>query len=714
MQKKRVYEIAQVLGISSQELISMLDELDIKVTSHMNTLTNEEADLIIEVLGGTNQDNKEKKIKKDKDKDIDNKTKKNLDKSDDNDRDKYSKNNKKNNNLKENSKKNKQGLLGKDNKKDKNVNIDEKDKNNKEKHIKIGASIQVGEFAQLLGVNAAEIIKKLMILGVMANINQNIDYETAELISIDYGVVIEKDNELTDEIDAIKIMEDNEDDLESRPPIVTVMGHVDHGKTSLLDAIRNTKVTSKEAGGITQHIGASEVFINDKKIVFLDTPGHEAFTQMRARGTEITDLAILVVASDDGIKPQTIEAISHAKAASVPIIVAINKIDKPAANVEKVKQELSEQGLLVEDWGGDVIAVPVSAKTGENIETLLEMIILVAEMEELKANPNRPAIGTVIESNLDKSRGVVASLIVSNGTLKTGDAIIAGCSYGKIRAMVNDKGKRIKVAYPSTPVEVLGLNEVPNAGDQFVVMQSEKAARTIGESRKAKIRDQQIKAKSNMSLEDLFDKMQEGDLKELNIILKTDVQGSLEAIKQSLEKLNNDEVKVNIIHGNVGAVSESDVILATASDAIIIGFNVRPTIGAKSLIEQENVDLRTYSIIYEIIEDIDKAMKGLLEPEYREVILGSAEVRDLFKFSGVGTIAGTYVQNGKMVRNSKCRLIRNGIVIYDGKIASIRRFKDDVKEVSQGYECGLTLENYNDIKVEDIVESYTMEEIDRG
>lgn len=712
MQKKRVYEIAQVLGISSQELISMLDELDIKVTSHMNTLTNEEADLIIEVLGGTNQDNKEKKIKKDKD--IDNKTKKNLDKSDDNDRDKYSKNNKKNNNLKENSKKNKQGLLGKDNKKDKNVNIDEKDKNNKEKHIKIGASIQVGEFAQLLGVNAAEIIKKLMILGVMANINQNIDYETAELISIDYGVVIEKDNELTDEMDAIKIMEDNEDDLEPRPPIVTVMGHVDHGKTSLLDAIRNTKVTSKEAGGITQHIGASEVFINDKKIVFLDTPGHEAFTQMRARGTEITDLAILVVASDDGIKPQTIEAISHAKAASVPIIVAINKIDKPAANVEKVKQELSEQGLLVEDWGGDVIAVPVSAKTGENIETLLEMIILVAEMEELKANPNRPAIGTVIESNLDKSRGVVASLIVSNGTLKTGDAIIAGCSYGKIRAMVNDKGKRIKVAYPSTPVEVLGLNEVPNAGDQFVVMQSEKAARTIGESRKAKIRDQQIKAKSNMSLEDLFDKMQEGDLKELNIILKTDVQGSLEAIKQSLEKLNNDEVKVNIIHGNVGAVSESDVILATASDAIIIGFNVRPTIGAKSLIEQENVDLRTYNIIYEIIEDIDKAMKGLLEPEYREVILGSAEVRDLFKFSGVGTIAGTYVQNGKMVRNSKCRLIRNGIVIYDGKIASIRRFKDDVKEVSQGYECGLTLENYNDIKVEDIVESYTMEEIDRG
>lgn len=701
LQKKRVYEIAQKLKITSQKLIEELAKLNIKVTSHMNTLTEEETKMILDLFG--NEDLKD-------------------------DKKSYIKTTKTENKKVRESNKNKEKKENKDKKKDieKKHNNDVLE-NNKVKEdktsekaqeaITIGASVKVGDFADILNINVSDLIKKLMGLGVMANINQNIDFETAELVAMDYGIEVVSDNsneKIDENTNEIFIEEDKEEELLPRPPIVTVMGHVDHGKTSLLDSIRNTKVTSSEAGGITQHIGAYEVNINGKKIVFLDTPGHEAFTQMRARGAMVTDIAILVVASDDGIKPQTIEAISHAKAANVPIIVAINKIDKPSANVERVKQELSEQGLLVEDWGGETIAVPVSAKTGENIDSLLEMILLVAEMEELKANPNRKAYGTVVESNLDKSKGVVASLIVTNGTLNIGDAIIAGSSYGKIRAMVNDRGKRVKKAGPSTPVEILGLNEIPNAGDQFVVMDSEKEAREIGENRKAKLRDEQMKAKSKINLDDLFDRMQSGDLRELNIVLKTDVQGSSEAISQSLQKLNSDEVKVNIIHTGVGAISESDVILASASNAIIIGFNVRPTVGAKSMVENEKVDMRTYSVIYEILEDIEKAMKGLLDPEFREVTLGNAEVRELFKYSGVGTIAGTMVINGKIKRNSKARLIRNGIVIYDGDIATLRRFKDDVKEVSQGYECGITLENFNDIKKDDIIESYQMEEIDRG
>ena len=507
--------------------------------------------------------------------------------------------------------------------------------------------------------------------------------------------------------------EDEAEDLKPRPPIVTVMGHVDHGKTSLLDSIRNTRVTDREAGGITQHIGASEVTVNGKKVVFLDTPGHEAFTEMRSRGAKVTDIAILVVAADDGIMPQTVEAINHSKAAGVPIIIAINKIDKPSANIERVRQELSEKGLLVEEWGGDVIDVPVSAKTGENIDTLLEMVLLVAEMEELKANPDRNAVGTVIESNLDKGRGPVATVIISNGTLKVGDPIVAGSSYGKVRAMINDKGKRIKKAPPSTPVEILGLNEVPNAGDQFVVLASDKAARTIAEKRKEKIRDEQMKASSKISLEDLFEKMQHGELKELNIIVKADVQGSVEAVRQSIEKLTNEEVSVRVIHGGVGAITESDIMLASASNAIVIGFNVRPSTGANTLVEREKVDMRTYRIIYEAIEDIEKAMKGMLDPEYVEEELGKAEIRLPFKVPNAGMVAGSYVISGKILRNAKARLVRDGIVVYDGTIDSLRRFKDDVKEVATGYECGIGLTNFNDIKEGDIIEAYVIKEVER-
>ena len=549
-------------------------------------------------------------------------------------------------------------------------------------------------------------------MGIIANINQNIKFETAKKIAYEHDVLVElKPQE--EETEDIIIENDQEEDLSPRPPIVTVMGHVDHGKTSLLDAIRNTKVTDKEAGGITQHIGASEVYVNGKKVVFLDTPGHEAFTQMRLRGAQVTDIAILVVAADDGIMPQTVEAISHARAANIPIIVAINKIDKPAANIERVRQELSNNGLLVEAWGGTIVDVPVSAKKGENIDKLLEMILLVAEMEELKANPNRPAVGTVIESNLDKGRGAVATVIVSNGTLKVGDPVIAGTAYGKIRALFNDKGQRVKKATPSTPVEILGLNEVPLAGDQFVVMPSEKAARAIGEKRREKQRDEQMKASSKITLEDLFDKMQEGEVKELNMVLKADVQGSVEAIRQSVEKISNEEVQLKVIHCGVGAITDSDIMLASASNAIVIGFNVRPAQSAVAMAERERVDLRTYRIIYELIEDIEKAMKGMLEPEYKEVVIGQAQVRELFKVSGLGTIAGSYVTDGKVSRNAKARLVRNGIVIYDGAIASVRRFKDDVKEVNRGYECGLMLENFNDIKEEDIIEIYEMQEIER-
>ncbi|MGP1597387.1 translation initiation factor IF-2 [Peptoanaerobacter stomatis] len=708
MEKKRVYTIADEIGITSKELIAKLEELDIKVSSHMSTLTREEADIIVEMF------KEEKAVKvKPKEKEV-KKVDLVLEHSDHEEEPKNKKNekqDKKEKNKKQDKKesKNTEHIEAKKEEKQDKAEVEEQNDND---IIVLDETVVVGEFATLIGVPPTQVIMSLMKMGIMANINQNIKFETAEKIAFEFDKLVEL-KEPEEEKEDIIIQEDSEEDLELRPPIVTVMGHVDHGKTSLLDAIRKTKVTDKEAGGITQHIGASEVYINGKKVVFLDTPGHEAFTQMRLRGAQVTDIAILVVAADDGIMPQTIEAISHAKAADIPIIVAINKIDKPTANIEKVRQELSNNGLLVEDWGGDIIDVPVSAKKGQNLDKLLEMVLLVAEMEELKANPNRPAVGTVIESNLDKGRGPVATVIVSNGTLKVGDPVIAGTAYGKIRALVNDKGQRVKKATPSTPVEILGLNEVPMAGDQFVVMPSEKAARTIGEKRRIKQRDEQMKATSKITLEDLFDKMQEGEVKELDIVLKADVQGSLEAIRQSIEKISNEQVQLKVIHSGVGAVADSDIMLASASNAIVIGFNVRPTSSAIAMAEREQVDMRTYRIIYELIEDIEKAMKGMLDPEYKEVVIGQAEVRETFKVSGVGTIAGSYVTEGKVTRSSKARLVRNGIVIYDGEVASIRRFKDDVKEVARGYECGITLANFNDIKEQDIIEAYEMQEIER-
>ncbi len=668
MQKTRVYKLAQELNMTSKELIEKLEELDIKVSNHMSSLSMEEAEVIIELLGDKREEKEENMTKTEIEEIVEVDSEQDIQDTD-------------------------------DIKSDSNAII-------------IADTIVVGELAKKLDIAASEVIMKLIKLGIMANINQEIKFETAEKIALDYDVLLEREEKEEEEADIV-IEEDEAEDLKPRPPIVTVMGHVDHGKTSLLDSIRDTRVTDREAGGITQHIGASEVTVNGKKVVFLDTPGHEAFTEMRSRGAKVTDIAILVVAADDGIMPQTVEAINHSKAAGVPIIIAINKIDKPAANIERVRQELSEKGLLVEEWGGDIIDVPVSAKTGDNIDTLLEMVLLVAEIEELKANPDRNAVGTVIESNLDKGRGPVATVIVTNGTLKVGDPIVAGSSYGKVRAMINDKGKRIKKAPPSTPVEILGLNEVPNAGDQFVVLASDKAARTIAEKRKEKIRDEQMKASSKISLEDLFEKMQHGELKELNIIVKADVQGSVEAVRQSIEKLSNEEVSVRVIHGGVGAITESDIMLASASNAIVIGFNVRPSTGANTLVEREKVDMRTYRIIYEAIEDIEKAMKGMLDPEYVEEELGKAEIRMPFKVPNAGMVAGSYVINGKILRNAKARLVRDGIVVYDGTIDSLRRFKDDVKEVATGYECGIGLTNFNDIKEGDIIEAYIIKEVER-
>ena len=583
--------------------------------------------------------------------------------------------------------------------------------------ITVEGALTVQQLAESLGKPATEVIMKLMKMGTMASLNQEVSFEVASQVASEYGFTLEvggQEENSEEEIEALmEIEEDREEDLKPRPPVVTVMGHVDHGKTSLLDAIRSTHVTNSEAGGITQHIGASEVSINGQKIVFLDTPGHEAFTAMRARGAQVTDIAILVVAADDGIMPQTIEAINHAKAAEVPLIVAINKIDKPSANPDKVKQELSEQGLLVEDWGGDVIAVPVSARQKTGIDTLLEMILLVAEMEELKANPDKRAVGTVVEAELDKGRGPVATVLVQGGTLKVGDPIVCGVACGKVRAMINSKGKRVKTAGPSTAVEILGLSEVPQGGDQFVAVPSDKVARNIAEKRQQIAREEMLKANQRMSLDQFFDQMNEGQVKDLNVIIKADVQGSVQAVKQSFEKLSNDEVGVRVIHGGVGAINESDVTLAAASNAIIIGFNVRPVPSAESLAEKESVDVRSYTIIYKAIEDIQAAMSGMLDPEYRDEDTGKAEIREVYKISGVGTVSGCYVTSGKIYRNGKVRIVRDGIIIHEGEIQALKRFKDDVKEVNNGYECGMSFVNYNDIKVGDIVEAYITKEIER-
>ena len=582
------------------------------------------------------------------------------------------------------------------------------------KQITIPEVLTIQELADAMKIQPSVIVKKLFMQGKIVTVNQEIDYETAEEIALEFDVLCEKE-EVVDVIEEL-LKEDEEDEkkMKKRPPVVCVMGHVDHGKTSLLDKIRDTHVIAGEAGGITQHIGASVVEINGEKITFLDTPGHEAFTAMRMRGANSTDIAILVVAADDGVMPQTLEAISHAKAAGIEIIVAINKIDKESANIDYVKQGLAEQGLIPEDWGGSTICVPVSAHTGEGIKELLEMVLLTAEVMELKANPNRRARGLVIEAELDKGKGPVATVLVQKGTLRVGDPIAAGSAYGKVRAMMDDQGRRVKEAGPSMPVEILGLNDVPNAGEVFVGCKNDKDARSFAETFISQNKIKKLEeTKSKMSLDDLFNQIQEGNLKELGIVVKADVQGSVEAIKQSLVKLSNEEVVVKIIHGGVGAINESDVTLAAASNAIIIGFNVRPDATAKETAEREGVDVRLYRVIYNAIEDVEAAMKGMLEPVFEEKVLGHAEVRQTFKASGVGTIAGSYVLDGTFERDCQARIVRDGVVIYDGKLASLKRFKDDVKEVKAGYECGFVFERFNDVKEGDQVEAFKMVEVPR-
>ena len=577
--------------------------------------------------------------------------------------------------------------------------------------IEIPETITVKDFAAEMKKTTAEVIKKLLGYGIMATINQEIDFDTAFLIAGEFGITAKKKETVTEEDILFDESEDKAEELQTRPPVIVVMGHVDHGKTSLLDAIRKTNVIEGEAGGITQAIGAYQVKVNDRVITFLDTPGHEAFTAMRARGAQITDIAILVVAANDGVKPQTIEAINHAKSAGIPIIVAINKIDLPDANVDKVKQELMAYELVPEEWGGDTIFVPISARNNQNIDQLLEMVLLEADVLELKANPKKQAKGTVIEARLDKSKGAIATMLVQRGTLDVGDTIVVGSSIGRIRAMVNDKGKKVKSAGPSTPVEIMGLTEVPQAGDTFYEVKDEKTAKHLIERRKRQAREKSINATTKVTLDNLFSKMEEGELKVLNLIVKADVQGSVEAVKQSLEKLENEEVKVKVIHSAVGAVNQSDVTLAKVSNAIIIAFNVRPDHTAKEMAEREEVEIKQYSIIYQAIEDVEAAMKGMLDPKFEEKVIGNVEVRQTFRISNVGTIAGAFVISGKVERNAGVRIIRDNVVIHDGKIATLKRFKDDVKEVTKGFECGIQIENYNDIKEGDIIEVYIMEKI---
>ncbi len=693
MSKIRVHELAKELNISSKELITLLmEEFYVEVKNHMSTIEDEDAALIKELFAGDSADAKAEASVEGKDK------KSLVDEYEEQLADELNKGKKK---------KKKHGKHKEDAVKDEGNNSMEETQ-----IIEIGESITVKELAEKLNKPSNDVIRTLIFSGVMAAINQEIDFATAEKVCAEYDVLVEKKEE-SQELEVLEIEEDDEENLQKRPPIVTVMGHVDHGKTSLLDCIRKTKVTDTEAGGITQHIGAYTITINGEEITFLDTPGHEAFTAMRARGAQVTDIVILVVAADDGIMPQTKEAIDHCKAAGVPMVVAINKIDKPGANPDRVKQELAEQGLLVESWGGYVISEEVSAKQNLNIDKLLEMVLLSAEMLELKANPNRRAVGTVIEAKLDKGRGAVASLLVQNGTLHVGDSILVGSTYGRIRAMFDDTGKKIKSAGPSIPVEILGLSEVPEAGDRFNQVKDEKTARNMAESRKEKLKAETLMANHRVSLEDLYNQIKEGKVKELSIIVKADVQGSVEAIKQSLEKLSTDDVKVRVIHGGVGAITETDVTLATASNAIVIGFNVRPDSNASAQADRDGVDIKTYRVIYDAIEDIKSAMIGMLEPEYKEVVLGTAEVRETYKISNVGTIAGCYVKDGKLRRNAEVRIIREGIVIFESTLSSLKRFKDDAKEVAAGYECGLSIDKFNDIKEGDLVECFVMEAIQR-
>ena len=694
MSKIRVHELAKELNISSKELTTLLmDEFNVEVKNHMSTIEDEEAALIKELLAGNSEAKAEAGVEGN-----DKKSNSLVDEYEEQLADELNKGKKK---KKKNGKHQEESLNDEGNNSMEETQI-----------IEIGASITVKELAEKLNKPSNDVIRTLIMSGVMAAINQEIDFATAEKVCAEYEVMVERKEE-SQELEVLEIEEDDEENLQKRPPIVTVMGHVDHGKTSLLDCIRKAKVTDSEAGGITQHIGAYTITLNGEEITFLDTPGHEAFTAMRARGAQVTDIVILVVAADDGIMPQTKEAIDHCKAAGVPMVVAINKIDKPGANPDRVKQELADHGLLVESWGGDVISEEVSAKQNLNIDKLLEMVLLSAEMLELKANPNRKAVGTVIEAKLDKGRGAVASLLVQNGTLHVGDSILVGSTYGRIRAMFDDTGKKIKSAGPSIPVEILGLSEVPEAGDRFNQVKDEKTARNMAESKKDDLKAETLLANHRVSLEDLYNQIQEGKLKELAIIVKADVQGSVEAIKQSLAKLSTDDVKVRVIHGGVGAITETDITLATASNALVIGFNVRPDNNAAAQADKDGVDIKTYRIIYDAIEDIKSAMIGMLEPEYKEVILGTAEVRETYKISNVGTIAGCYVLKGKLKRNAETRVIRDGIVIFESSLSSLKRFKDDAKEVAAGYECGLTVEKFNDIKEGDILECFMMEAIQR-
>ncbi|GGI14144.1 translation initiation factor IF-2 [Gottfriedia solisilvae] len=725
MTKIRIYEYAKKQNVSSKEIIERLKDLKIEVKNHMATIAED----IVEKLNSSFQPKSvevkqpQKAASKPSIKVIpalNFETSDELDIEVDYQLEDTKVKSKKNSNKKKKTDSQKQSSQNEDrqtngNKKgNQNMNHKNNSTENNSNKIVFSGSLKVSELAKKLGKEPSELIKKLFLLGIMATINQDLDKDTIELLASDYGVEVEEEVIVDDsDFESFIDEEDDESQLSERPPVVTIMGHVDHGKTTLLDYIRKSKVTAGEAGGITQHIGAYQVDIEGKKITFLDTPGHAAFTTMRARGAQVTDITIIVVAADDGVMPQTVEAINHAKAAEVPIIIAVNKMDKEAANPDRVMQELTEYGLVSEAWGGDTIFVPISALNGEGVDQLLEMILLVSEVEEYKANDTRKAVGTVIEAELDKGKGSVATLLVQNGTLKVGDPIVVGTSFGRVRAMVNDLGRRIKEAGPSTPVEITGLNEVPQAGDRFMVFADEKRARQVGEARASKAVLEQRSESSKLSLEDLFAQIQEGNVKEINLIVKADVQGSVEAMAASLQKIEVEGVKVKIIHTGAGAITESDVILASASNAIIIGFNVRPDVNAKRTADLENVDIRLHRIIYKAIEEIEAAMKGMLDPEFEEKVIGQAEVRQVFKVSKVGTIAGCYVIDGKITRDSGVRLIRDGIVVFEGQLDTLKRFKDDVKEVATNYECGITIEKYNDIKEGDIIEAYVMEEIKR-
>lgn len=685
--KIRIYELAKELDLKSKDVVDFLNDLGADVTNHMSSIDEDIANMLREHFAPETEEEplelEETKVVK-----------------------------KKRRTFKEEEEPEEAPKLRKKKRGPKRAEAQERPAaEKKSKRITLGESVSVNELAQKIGVPGTNVVRQLMKIGVMASLTQTVDYDTAAAIAQRFGVEAEPELDLAEEIFAP--VEQDPARLVPRPPVVTIMGHVDHGKTTLLDSIRETKVTATEAGGITQHIGAYQIEYNGKLITFLDTPGHEAFTAIRARGARVTDIAVLVVAANDGVMPQTVEAINHAKAAEVPIIVAINKMDLAAANPDRVKQELTEHGLVVEEWGGDTIAVPISALRGEGIEDLLEMILLVAEVEDVKADPDCPARGTVIDAKLDRGRGPVATVLISQGTLRVGDAFVVGNYCGRVRALINDQGEQIKEATPSTPVEVLGISDVPQAGDAFVVVKDEQTARQVAGIQQQKQREKELSRTTRVTLDDLYRKIQEGEVKELNLVIKADVQGSAEAVRSALEKLSTDEVRVNVIHQAVGAISESDVLLATASNAVIIGFNVRPEPNASKAAERDGVDIRVYRVIYNLLDDVKAAMEGLLDPEFKEEVLGRAEVRQTFKVPG-GVVAGCYVLDGKITRAAEVRVLRDNVIVHEGKIASLRRFKDDVREVAHGYECGIGLERFNDIKEGDVLEAFIMVKVERS